>query len=101
MTMSQLAFDENGEPVDLPPTAAGWRVRRMKGTRSAPGLVYGSDGAPLVLPLDVDIEELRREVWPPADSPDCAQRCPASASVPAPAPLRFQLVPLHHLRGRK
>ena len=26
---------------------------------------------------------------------------PAGANVPAPAPLRFQLVPLHHLRGGK
>jgi hypothetical protein len=63
--MSQLAFNEDGEPIDLPPTAAGWRVRRMKGTRGAPGLVYGSNGAPLVIPLEMDIEELRREVGMP------------------------------------
>src|SRR5689334_9500776 len=63
--MSQLAFDEDGEPIDLPPAAVGWRVRRMKGTRGAPGLVYGSEGVPLVVPLELDVEELRREVGLP------------------------------------
>jgi hypothetical protein len=28
-------------------------------------VVYGRDGLPLFLPLDADIEELRREVLPP------------------------------------
>jgi hypothetical protein len=63
--MSHLAFDEDGEPIDLPSVATGWRVKRMKATRGAPGLVYGGDGAPLVLPLDADIEDLRREVGTP------------------------------------
>jgi len=63
--MSQLAFDEDGEPIDLPPVAVGWRVKRMKATRGAPGLVYGSNGAPLVVPLDADVEDLRREVGTP------------------------------------
>ena len=60
--MSQLAFNEDGDPIELPPVATGWRVKRMRGTRGAPGLVYGADGAPLVLPLKMDIEDLRREV---------------------------------------
>src|SRR5262245_42709149 len=63
--MSQLGFDEDGDPIDLPPTAVGWRVRRMTGKRGAPGLVYGSDGVPLVIPLEMDIEELRCEVGLP------------------------------------
>src|SRR6185436_6086776 len=60
--MSQLAFNEDGDPIELPPAATGWRVKRMRGTRGAPGLVYASDGAPLVIPLEMDIEDLRREV---------------------------------------
>jgi hypothetical protein len=44
--MSQLGFDEDGDPIDLPPMAVGWRVRRMTGKRGAPGLVYGSSGVP-------------------------------------------------------
>src|SRR5690242_1359007 len=60
--MAQLAFNENGDPIELPPTAAGWRVKRMRGSRGAPGLVYGRDGTPLVIPREMDIEDLRREV---------------------------------------
>src|SRR6185436_5990258 len=63
--MSQLAFNEDGDPIELPAAATGWRVKRMRGTRGAPGLVYGADGAPLVIPLELDIEDLRREVGIP------------------------------------
>lgn len=28
--MSDLAFNLNGEPFDVPANATGWRVRRMK-----------------------------------------------------------------------
>jgi hypothetical protein len=56
-----LAFNVNGEPFALPQSASGWRVRRMKAKGTAE-LIYGSDGVPLVLALDADIEDLRREV---------------------------------------
>lgn len=59
--MSELAFNMNGEPFDLPPTATGWRVRRMK-HKGAPEVVYGRDGLPLVLPIEADVDDLRREV---------------------------------------
>ena len=36
--MSELAFNINGEAFDLPATATGWRVRRMK-QRGAPEVV--------------------------------------------------------------
>src|SRR5581483_1019039 len=58
--MSELAFNVNGEPFEVPPTTAAWRVRKLK-PKGAPEVVYGRDGLPLFLPLDADIEDLRRE----------------------------------------
>jgi hypothetical protein len=58
--MSELAFNLNGEPFDVPPTMAAWRVRKLK-PKGAPEVVYGRDGLPLFLPMDADIEDLRRE----------------------------------------
>jgi len=58
--MSEIAFNMNGEPFDLPPTSAAWRVRKLK-PKGAPEVVYGRDGLPLFLALDADIEDLRRE----------------------------------------
>ncbi|MEO7735055.1 MAG: hypothetical protein ABIY55_29135, partial [Kofleriaceae bacterium] len=58
--MSELAFNLNGEPFEAPPTMAAWRVRKLK-AKGAPEVVYGRDGLPLFLPMDADIEDLRRE----------------------------------------
>jgi hypothetical protein len=62
--MSELAFNLNGEPFDVPSTATGWRVRRMK-QKGAPEVVYSKDGLPLVLSLDADLDDLRRETGAP------------------------------------
>ena len=59
--MSELAYNINGEGFEPPETATGWRVRRMK-PRGAPEVVYGKDGLPLTIPLESDLEELRRNV---------------------------------------
>jgi len=59
--MSELAFNLNGEPFEVPGTAVAWRVRRLK-TRGAPEVLYGREGTPLVLPIDADMDDLRREV---------------------------------------
>lgn len=59
--MSDLAYNINGEGFELPETATGWRVRRMK-PRGAPEVVYGKDGLPLIIPIEADLEELRRSV---------------------------------------
>lgn len=59
--MSDLAYNINGEGFELPETATGWRVRRMK-PRGAPEVVYGKDGLPLIIPIESDLEELRRSV---------------------------------------
>jgi hypothetical protein len=64
--MSEIAFNISGEPFDPPPATAAWRVRKLK-SKGAPEVVYARDGLPLFLPLDADIEELRREVLPPSD----------------------------------
>ena len=59
--MSELAFNANGESFEIPATVTGWRVRRMK-PRGAPELVYGADGRPLTVGIEVDIDELREAV---------------------------------------
>lgn len=59
--MSELAFNINGEAFEVPATATGWRVRRMK-LKGAPEVVYARDGMPLVLPIDADVEDLKGEV---------------------------------------
>ena len=62
--MSELAFNLNGDPFDVPANAAGWRVRKMK-TKGAPEVAYGRNGQPLVLPLEADVDDLRAEVGSP------------------------------------
>src|SRR5215470_6853906 len=58
--MSEIAFNINGEPFEVPPTMAAWRVRKLK-PKGAPEVVYGRDGVPLFLPMDADLEDLRHE----------------------------------------
>ncbi len=59
--MSELAFDANGEPFELPATAAYWRVRRFRnvGARGGPEVVFGRDGSPLILPIDTGLADFR------------------------------------------
>ena len=59
--MSELAFNVNGEPFEIPGTATAWRVRKLK-PKGAPEVVYGRDGTPLILPIDTDLDDLRAEV---------------------------------------
>lgn len=66
--MAELAFNLHGEPFDVPPTMAAWRVRKLKAKPGgAPEVIYGRDGLPLYLPMDADIEDLRREAPDPVD----------------------------------
>lgn len=62
--MADLAYNINGEPFELPSGAVNWRVRRMK-QRGAPEVVYGRDGLPLVIAIDADLDELRRNIDAP------------------------------------
>ncbi len=59
-----LAHDESGRPLDVPPTAIGWLVRRHAGGRGRPGAVYDGDGRPLVVPLDATLDDLRGQGCP-------------------------------------
>ncbi|MEJ7598482.1 MAG: hypothetical protein WKG01_11280 [Kofleriaceae bacterium] len=59
--MSELAFNANGDPFEVPAIVTGWRVRRMK-PRGAPELVYGRDGRPLVVAIETEIDDLRAAV---------------------------------------
>lgn len=58
-----LANDRNGEPVELPTTAAAFRVRRaaQHGKGGAPAVVW-RDGQPLVCAIETDVETLRELV---------------------------------------
>lgn len=58
--MSELAFNLSGERFEMPSSAAFWRVRRLKpGGRGAPEVVFGRDGAPLVIPVETGLEDFR------------------------------------------
>lgn len=59
--MSELAYNINGEAFEVPAHATGWRVRRMR-AKGSPEVVYSREGTPLVLPIDAELEDLRREV---------------------------------------
>jgi hypothetical protein len=58
-----LAWSQNGEPIEVPAEATGWRVRRHR-AGSPPEVVY-SKGRPLVLPIDGGVEELASRVGRP------------------------------------
>ena len=59
--MSELAFNITGDAFEVPELVTGWRVKRLK-PRGAPELVYGSDGFPLTVPIETDMEGLRQAV---------------------------------------
>lgn len=59
-----LARDADGNPIELPPVAAAWRVRRKTGGR--PRIVLGVDKQPMQLPLGYTIVDLE-DVLAPAE----------------------------------
>lgn len=123
--MAQLAFDEVGEPIDLPPATMGWRIRHMKGTRGAPGLVYGSEGgrswsrwrwtsrssaARWDSPGGTDsrpstilgaLRGLPAEPLLELAMARLRAALPPGSNVPTTSPIRFQLVPLQHVGHSK
>jgi hypothetical protein len=61
-----LAFDLNGDPIELPPNAIAWRVRRGGGRRGRPSHVFDSEtGRQLEIPLGATIEALIEAGCPP------------------------------------
>jgi hypothetical protein len=59
--MFELAFDSEGNPIEVPSAAVSWRVRKL-GLRGRPEVVYGRDGLPLIVPIDATLDELRSAV---------------------------------------
>ena len=57
-----LARDADGNPIELPPGAAAWRVRRKTGGR--PRIVLGVDKQPMQLPLSYSIVDLEDVLAP-------------------------------------
>jgi hypothetical protein len=54
-----LAFDGNGNPIELSPEAVAWRVRRGGGRRGRPRHVFDSEtGRQLEIPLTAGIDTL-------------------------------------------
>lgn len=59
--MFELAFDLDGNPVEVPTAAVSWRVRKLP-VRGRPLVVYGLDGLPLIMPINATLAELRSAV---------------------------------------
>jgi len=59
-----LARDSEGQPLDVPESAAAWRVRRH--TRGRPRIVLGVDKQPMQLPLGYTIADLEDILTPGA-----------------------------------
>lgn len=101
--MFELAFDLEGNPVDVPSAAVGWCVRKL-GLRGRPQLVFGPEGLPLIVPIDATLAELRvavqREGCYRLDPVDeerrpCAGACSAYVrlvSPPVPAAVHAPVV---------
>jgi len=54
-----LANDENGNPIDVPPDAVGWRVRCSGGRRGRPRNIYDTEtGRQLQVELGVTLDDL-------------------------------------------
>ena len=62
--MSELACDQNGDPIALPANASTWRVRRFRnpGLRGAPENCLDRDGNPLRISTDATFAEFRQVV---------------------------------------
>lgn len=58
-TSYPLAWDKDGNPIDVPAGAVGWRVRRFKLGQNGgtPEMMY-AQGVPLVLSISVGIDDL-------------------------------------------
>jgi hypothetical protein len=59
-----LAWSQTGEPIELPETAALWRVRRLTGNGKggAPETVYNADGLPLAVDITISVADFQEEV---------------------------------------
>lgn len=63
-SLSELAFDGNGDPITFPAQTEELRVRRFRnpGMRGACEVVHDQDGAPLYVPVDTSYLDFRASV---------------------------------------
>lgn len=94
--MSELAYNMQGDRFEPPPLATYWRVRRLKpGGRGTPDVMFGADGAPLMIAIDTELAEFRKLVnhdpgryrLDPVDDNHkaCEDGCPAYLQIAAEA----------------
>src|SRR5262249_27843449 len=58
-TRYPLAYDANGNPLDVPPEAVAWRVRRGGGRRGRPRHMFDPEtGRQLEVPLAATLDSL-------------------------------------------
>src|SRR5579859_8116350 len=66
MSKFPLANDADGNPLEVPANAVGWRVRRGGGRRGRPRIVFDNEsGRQLEVPLDATINDLVDHGCPP------------------------------------
>lgn len=54
-----LAFDSDGDPLDVPPDAVAWRVRKMAARAGRPKTIYDPEtGRQLEIPLTATVNDL-------------------------------------------
>jgi hypothetical protein len=58
-----LAFDANGEPLDVPSHAVAWRVRKLAKKAGRPKVIFDAEtGRPLELPLAASFDDFSAHV---------------------------------------
>ncbi len=66
MSSHPLAYDANGEPLDVPIGAVAWRVRRGGGRRGRPRIVFDNEsGRQLEIPIGGTLADLIDRGCPP------------------------------------
>ncbi|MGZ7079011.1 MAG: hypothetical protein ACXVJT_06320, partial [Thermoanaerobaculia bacterium] len=61
-----LANDANGNPLDVPAEAVGWRVRKLARRAGRPKVLFDAEtGRPLELPLTVTYDDFVEQVNEP------------------------------------
>ena len=62
-TKHPLANDANGNPLDVPPEAVGWRVRKLARKAGRPKVLFDTEtGRPLEVPLAITCEDFAETV---------------------------------------
>jgi hypothetical protein len=61
-----LANDSNGNPIEIPPEAVAWRLRKLARRAGRPKMIYdGETGRPIELPLTIGFSDFAESVDEP------------------------------------